>query len=295
MALWDLRGKALGAPVYDLLGGAYRDYVTCFIDCYRLHDESCVASALARVAEGWTTLRFVPEMPGNERQLVSGAIYEPFESIELAVYWLREVRKAVGHGIRMGVDAHHRFSVAEAAFFCQKIHDLHLMFMEEPIRCEDPTAYLGLRRMTPVPFAIGEEFSSKWAFAPYIEQALVNYARVDLAMVGGITEAKKIAAMCESHYIDVMPHNPWGPICTAATLHFNATVPNFALQVYNVPSGGYPEDVFPVMPKLVGNRYLLPTTPGLGVEFNEDAVANYPLILCENPQWVRRDGGYTNF
>ena len=295
MALWDIRGKALGTPVYDLLGGAYRNFVTCFIDCYRLQDESCVSSARARVAEGWQTLRFVPEMPGSERQLNHGAIYEPFESIDLAIHWLHEVRQALGEKIRMGVDAHHRFSVAEAAYFCQKAQDLNLMFLEEPIRCENPGAYLGLRRMTPVPFAIGEEFSSKWAFAPYVEQDIVNYARVDLAMVGGIIEAKKIAAMCETHYIDLMPHNPWGPICMAATVHFSASVPNFSLLEYNPPREGYPRDLFPVMPELNNDHFDLPTAPGLGVAFNEEAVADYPLALRENPQWVRRDGGYTNF
>ncbi len=295
IALWDILGKSLGVPVYELLGGAYRDHVTCFADFYRLQDESCIKSAQARIAAGFRTLRTVPDMPGNERPHRHGAIYEPFEAIETAVYWLREVRKAVGDGVRIGVDAHHRFSPAEAAYFCQKVQDLNLMFLEEPIRCENPGAYQGLRRMTSIPFAIGEEFSSKWAFAPYVEQDIVNYARVDLCMVGGISEAKKIAGMCEAHYIDVMPHNPWGPICTAATIHYCASLPNFALQEHNPPAGGYPRDLFPVMPELDGDHFNLPTTPGLGVEFNEEAAADYPLVLRENPQWVRRDGGYTNF
>lgn len=295
IALWDILGKHCGAPVHELLGGRSRDRVTCFIDCYRLQDESCVEAARARVAAGWTTLRFVPEMPGGDRQLRDGAIYEPYESIDVALHWLGQVRRAVGDGIRLGVDMHHRFSPAEAAHFCQRARDLHLMFVEEPIRCESPGAYANLRRMTPIPFAIGEEFSSKWAFAPYVEQDIVNFARVDLCMVGGLTEGKKIAAMCETHYIDVMPHNPWGPICTAATLHFCAAIPNVALQEYNAPAGGYPRDLFPVMPELHGAHFEVPTSPGLGVEFDEVAAAGYPLQLRENPQWLRRDGSYTNF
>lgn len=295
IALWDILGKHYNAPVYELLGGKSRNFVTCFIDCYRLQDESCVETARARVAAGWTTLRFVPEMPGRDRQLHNGAIYEPYESIDVAVHWLREVRRAVGDGIRLGIDLHHRYSPAEAAYFCQRALDLNLMFVEEPIRCENPGAYLNLRRMTPIPFAIGEEFSSKWAFAPYIEQDITNFARVDLGMVGGLTESKKIAGMCETHYIDLMPHNCWGPVATAATLHFCAAIPNFALQEYNVPAEGYPRELFPIMPELNGSHFEIPTSPGLGVEFDEEAAARFPLKLRENPQWVRRDGSYTNF
>lgn len=93
----------------------------------------------------------------------------------------------------------------------------------------------------------------------------------------------------------MMPHNPWGPIRAAATLHFDASIPNFALQEYNVPPEGYPRDLCPVMPELEGNRYRLPTAPGLGIEFDATAVANHPLVRRENPRWVRRDGGSTNF
>ena len=96
IGLWDIFGKSLGVPVHVLLGGKWRDYVTCFIDCYRLNEESCVEAARMRVAEGWRTLRFVPEMPGKDRQMHHGAVYEPFESIDVTLHWLREVRRAVG-------------------------------------------------------------------------------------------------------------------------------------------------------------------------------------------------------
>jgi galactonate dehydratase len=103
-----------------------------------------------------------------------------------------------------------------------------LDFLEEPIRDESPEAYAALRQLTPVPFAIGEEFPSKWAFLPYIERGLTNFARVDICNVGGFTEAMKVAGWCEAHYIDMMPHNPLGPISTAAHVHFSAAVPNFS-------------------------------------------------------------------
>ncbi len=117
----------------------------------------------------------------------------------------------------LGIDYHHRLSVAEAASFCQRMPSGTLDFLEEPIRDETPEAYESLRTMTDVPFAIGEEFASKWQFLPFIERGITQFARVDVCNVGGLTEAMKVAGWCEAHYIDLMPHNPLGAICTAAT------------------------------------------------------------------------------
>ena len=119
----------------------------------------------------------------------------------------------------IGTDYHHRLSVAEAASFCQMMPPRTLDFVEEPIRDESPEAYEALRKLTPVPFAIGEEFSSKWQALPYIERGLTNFMRVDVCNIGGLTEAMKVAGWCEAHYIDLMPHNPLGSICVAATSH----------------------------------------------------------------------------
>ena len=150
-----------------------------------------------------------------------------------------------------------------------------------------------------VPFAIGEEISNKWDFLPYLERGITNFARIDVCNVGGLTEAMKVASLAEAHYIDLMPHNPLGPICTAATVHLAAAVPNFAwLEVRVSPteaSGFYDEDVFPMQPKLEGARFVAPDTPGLGVEFNEEVAANQTLTFWEAPHWRRRDGSYTNW
>jgi galactonate dehydratase len=147
-----------------------------------------------------------------------------------------------------------------------------------------------------VPFAIGEEFSSKWAFAPYIEEGILNFCRVDICNVGGFTEAEKIAGWCETHYIDLMPHNPLGPICTAASVHLAIATNNFAmLEFQHHVAASYPRDLFPVMIERDGDGYALPTAPGLGVEFNEDAVAANPFEMWEAPHWQRESGAYTNW
>jgi galactonate dehydratase len=246
--------------------------------------------------EGWHVIRTVPGHPstGGEANL-----FEPRESVALTAEWMAKLREEVGLGPVLGIDYHHRLSVAEAASFCQRMPSGTLDFLEEPIRAETPEAYEVLRSMVDVPLAIGEEFSSKWAFLPYIERGLTNFARIDVCNVGGLTEAVKVAGWAEAHYIDLMPHNPLGPICTAATIHLAAAVPNFAwLEIRTSPTedlGFYDRDLFPVQPKLEGSRFPVPEGPGLGVEFDEALAAKRPFKFWEGPHLHRRDGSHTNW
>lgn len=296
IALWDILGKALSVPVWQLLGGACRERIECFTTPGSLTGPQCVNNAVAAVEDGWRFLRFGPGMPGANWTAGDGAVYEPMESIPLAAHWIREIREAVGPQVGLSIDFHHRLSVAEAALFCEMTRDVHLMFLEEPIRAQSPAAYRQLRAMTPTPFAIGEEFSNKWEFAPFIEEGLLNFARVDVCNVGGLTEAKKVAGWCEAHYIDLMPHNPLGPVCTAASIHLAASIPNMAqLEYWPNIAGAYPRDLFPEVPEIDGTGFPLPTTPGLGVTFNDAAAADHPMELWEAPHWKRRDGAYTNW
>jgi len=153
--------------------------------------------------------------------------------------------------------------------------------------------------MTPIPFALGEEFSSKWAFLPYIERGLTNLARLDICNVGGFTEAMKVAGWCEAHYIDLMPHNPLGPVCTAAAIHLAAAVPNFAWLEVFVDAQYQPAftdpDLFQVQPRLDGARFPVPDGPGLGVEIDEKLAGERPFRFAEFPHLHRRDGSHTNW
>ena len=175
-----------------------------------------------------------------------------------------------------------------------------LDFLEEPIRDETPQAYEALRRLTDVPFAIGEEFSSKWQFLPFIERDIHQFNRIDVCNVGGLTEAMKVAGWSETHYVDMMPHNPLGPICTAASIHFAAAVPNFAWLETRASPGelyhGFDDaDLFPVQPRLNGAVYDVPDGPGLGVEVDEARVAEQSFAFWEPPHLRRRDGSFTNW
>jgi galactonate dehydratase len=197
----------------------------------------------------------------------------------------------------LGIDYHHRLSVAETASFCQMMPPGTLDFLEEPIRDECPDAYAALRQMTNIPFAIGEEISSKWHFMPYIERGLTNYARVDICNIGGFTEAMKVAGWAEAHYIDLMPHNPLGPVSTAACIHLGAASPNFAWLEERSPEPGFrfSPELFPQQPQLEGTWHRVPDGPGLGVEFNEELAREQTFKFWESPHLHRRDGSHTNW
>jgi galactonate dehydratase len=300
IALHDIKGKALGVPVYQLLGGAQRDFIPCFASSTSAGD-AMIDEVQMLIANGWNTLRVFPQ--GGRTANDPADIFETRDSIGQTAKWLVKLREVIGSLPMLGLDYHHRLNVAEAASFCQRLPAGTLDFLEEPIRDETPEAYEELRRLTPVPFAIGEEFGSKWQFVPFIERGITNFVRVDVCNVGGLTEAMKVAGWAEAHYIDLMPHNPLGPICTAATIHMAAAVPNFAsLEVWVSTEGKlahvnnlYDEDIFPVQLKMDGARFPLPTAPGLGVEFNEKDFAGKPFRFWEAPHWKRRDGSVQNW
>ncbi len=293
IALHDIKGKALDVPVYDLLGGKQRDRVPTFASTGdEAEGDAAIERAIELHAEGWQAIRFFPAGQGNRD------IFEPRESIGATAAMLNKARNALGAHVVLGVDYHHRLSVAEAASFCAKLERGVLDFLEEPIRDETPAAYEALRKMTTIPFAIGEEFASKWQFLPYIESDLHQFNRIDVCNVGGLTEAMKVAGWSEAHYVDLMPHNPLGPVCTAATVHFGAAVANFAWLETRAPEvklGFDNSDFFPVQPRLDGTEYPVSDLPGLGVEVNEDAIAAQSFRFWEAPHLRRRDGSVTNW
>ena len=297
LALYDIKGKALGVPVYELLGGKQRDYVPGFASTGGNTGDEMIEMAKLLIQDGWPAMRLSPQ-PGNEEG-DDPDLYEPRVSIGKTAKLFTRAREELGDTVVLGVDYHHRLSVAEAASFMNKMPKGTLDFIEEPIRDESPEAYEALRKMVDIPFAIGEEFASKWQFMPYIEKGLTDFARVDICNVGGLTEAMKVAGWAETHYIDMMPHNPLGPVCTAASVHFGAAVSNFAwLEARTTraeSSGRDNSDIFPQQIRLEGVRYPVPDTPGLGVEVNEEAVKEYTFKFWEAPHYVRSDGSHTNW
>ena len=313
LALHDIKGKALDVPVYELLGGKQRNQVPTFATTSASPGPEMIKQAKELIKSGWQAFRLSLSQDGGDEEFESiyskkfstlptsedNNIFEPRESLNKTAKWIIEARKELGTEVVLGVDLHHRFSVAEAASFCNKLPQGTLDFLEEPIRDETPSAYNALRKMTNIPFAIGEEFASKWQFIPYIENDITQFARIDICNVGGITESMKVAGWCESHYIDMMPHNPLGPICTAASIHYGASVPNFAWLETRESSaenaGFFDDEIIQSSHKMQNAMYVVSDEPGLGVKVNEDYLKNSKFKQWDPPQLERNDGSVTNW
>ncbi|TNC60047.1 mandelate racemase/muconate lactonizing enzyme family protein [Rubellimicrobium roseum] len=294
IALHDLAGKALDVPVHRLLGGARRSRVPTF-GCVRADDtETLIGFAQEAADVGWRCLRLGWRTDAPE-------IFDPQDAIVFAGEFLPAARRALGTQIMLGIDMHHRLSIGEAARFCARMPAGVLDFLEEPIRDESPSAYVALRRMTGIPLAIGEEFTSRWQFLPYVEQGLCDFARIDVCNVGGLTEAMRVAGWCSAHGIQVMPHNPLGPICTAASVHMAAAMPNHAfLECWETPhddnAARQSSPVFRRALKLDGADYPVPDAPGLGVDIDETSLAKASgFEYFEMPHLRRSDGSFTNW
>ena len=297
IALWDIAGKALDVPLHRLLGGKQRDYVPCFVTTTKPFDESLIADAKNLAEEGWKVIRTTAGEPGSTEH---ATVLDVQKSIADGASVLAELRKELGNAITIGIDYHHRLTVAETASFCQKMPAGTLDFIEDPIRHQTPEAYETLRQMVDVPFAIGEECASKWDFMRYIEQGITSFARIDVCNVGGISEAMKVAAAAETHYIDIMPHDPLGPVCTAATIQVSAAVPNFAwcevsTREARASSVDDVDRLFVNPPVEVAGSYAIADAPGHGVDVNEEAVKGQSFEFWEAPRMQKPDGSFTNW
>ena len=287
IALWDIKAKSLGVPVYELLGGLVRERVACYPHVADNNLEAMVDQCRELVAQGWRYVRF--NLPSRDELL------EPRQSVRDGVALVKGVREAVGPEIGIIIDAHTRLDPVDAVSLCRQLEPLDPFFVEDPVRCENAAAIGRLRRHTAAPIAMGEQYATKWEFREPIENDWIDYCRLDLCIAGGLTEARKIAAWCETHYIAMAPHNPLGPISTAACLHLDLATSNFAVQECARVPGDVLEDLFPTQVPFQDGWMLPPTAPGLGVEFNEAAVSRYPANRGDCPRLRRADGAFTNW
>jgi L-alanine-DL-glutamate epimerase-like enolase superfamily enzyme len=287
IALWDIRGKALGVPVYDLLGGRLRDRVVCYPHNNETGIEPLVESARRTCAEGWKFVRW--GLPPE------GDVLEPRRAIRTAVKQFEALRAAVGDDVELCMDVHTRLDPVDAVTLLRAVEPYRPFFMEDPVRAEDMNALRRVRQQTAVPIAVGEQFHSKWQFRQVIEEDLTDYARIDLCLAGGITEAKKIAAMAEAHHIKLATHNPIGPVASAACLHLNLACPNVGVQEQPRRPGTTLIDVFPMQVEWRDGYLLPPSRPGLGIEFDRAAARAHPFRPAGLPRLRREDGSFTNW
>ncbi len=289
IALWDILGKALGVPVYKLLGGAVRDRVVCYPHNAMRGEavEPLVESCLATKAEGWKFVRW--DLPTDDDVL------EPRRAIRAALRQMEAVREAVGDEVEICFDVHTRLDPSDAIAFCQEARRFRPYFVEDPIRAENPGSYRLIRQHAGVPIATGELCAGKWEFRELIEEDLIDYCRLDVCVAGGITESKKIAGWCETHHIKLATHNPLGPVSSAACLHLNLACSNVGVQEQPRRPGTTLTDVFPVQIEWRDGYLLPPTRPGLGIELDRDAARRHLFSLQMPPRLWRLDGSMTNF
>ncbi len=289
IALWDIKGKALNVPVYELLGGLARDRVVCYPHNYGrgLEVEPLVEACLESKEAGWKFVRW--DLPQD------GTTLEPRQSVQAAIRQAQAVREAVGEEIEIAFDVHTRLDLADTLWLCQEFEQFRPFFIEDPLRSENPDSFKTLRPRTTVPLAVGEQFSSKWEFRQLLEEELIDYARIDLCIVGGLTEARKIAGWCETHYIKLATHNPLGPVSSAACLQLNLASPLVGVQEQPQVPGSMLPDVFPEQVEWQDGWLLPPTRPGLGITFDREAARRHPMRESHGFLLHRADGSLTNW
>jgi len=282
MALWDIKGKALGVPVYQLLGGAARDYV----ECYAHVQGKSRAELLERIgrlkSEGWRVFR--TGLPSR------GDRIDPRSAVRDSLDEFEAVRAEFGSEVELIIDVHTRLDLADATTLCHGLERFDPYFVEDPLRWENRGVYEALRSRSRVPIAAGEQAASKWEFRTLVERDLIDYARIDVGIVGGLTEAKKIAGWCEVHHIKTATHNPLGPIATAASFHLNLSTPNFGIQEQLRHPGTILRDVIDPQMTMTGGRMHIPETPGLGIDIDVD-VARASTVEFRPPPRLRHDDG----
>ncbi|MBI5833928.1 MAG: galactonate dehydratase [Armatimonadetes bacterium] len=271
MALWDIKGKALGVPVWQLLGGRCRDRVPCYANGWfspAKTPEEFAAKARIAVDQGFRGLKWDP----------FGSAYRTIEKAELrqAIACVAAVAEAVGPEVNILIEGHGRFDVPTAIRIAHALEDFDISWFEEPIMPDHPEGMAEVVRRSRVPIAGGERLYSRWDARTYLEQGCADILQPDVSHVGGIGELRKIAAMTETYSRVVCPHNPIGPVANAATLHLAACVPNFwLLETMNtdVPWRG---DVTTEDVRFAAGEMLIPTAPGLGLDLNLEAIAQHP-------------------
>ncbi|MGH7124299.1 MAG: mandelate racemase/muconate lactonizing enzyme family protein [Stellaceae bacterium] len=278
IALWDVKGKRLGVPIYDLLGGAIRNKARLYAHVLGATIDELVARLEARKAEGYNAV-------GHLNPFLDESEEEPYfrphaAKMAAAIENVRRLREAAGTEVDLCIEIHRRLTPPEAIAFGRAIEPFHPMFYEDPLRPYSPDAMAEVADHIPIPVATGERFTSLHAFQALLARKGVQFLRPCICICGGITAGKKIAALAEAFDAQIVPHNPLSPVGLAASLQLAACIPNFAIQEYPCGADG----------RLKGDRMFtglsaprdgfiaIPTAPGLGIELVPEVERIFPPV-----------------
>ncbi|GEO24043.1 galactonate dehydratase [Cyclobacterium qasimii] len=280
-ALWDIKGKLLGVPVYELFGGPTRDRV-------RIYGRASNAEDMKkRKQEGYTVIK-----TGVAKKQPARIVENP-AFIQYASDNFASLREAGGPEMDIGIDFHGSISPQTAKVLIKELEQYQPMFIEEPCQAQNVDVMAEIARGTHLPIATGERIFTKWGFREILEKGAASIVQPDLCHAGGLTEGRLIAGMAEAYYAAIAPHNPMGPISLACGLHLAASVPNFLVQEQVSLGEGYLKTPF----KLESDgTVLIPKGPGLGIELDEDALQDKLGHDWTNPQsYDPRDGSVVDW
>ena len=289
-ALWDIKGKALGVPVYELLGGAVRDKIRVYAWIGGDRPGDVAREALAKKEQGYTAIK----MNGTHEVEWIGSPARIREAVERAA----AVREACGPDFGIAIDFHGRVHKGTAKILARELEPVRPLFIEEPVLPENNEALLDLRQTCSIPIATGERQFTRWGFKQLLASGGADIIQPDVSHAGGISELKKIATMAEAYDVAVAPHCPLGPICLAASLQVDFCTPNVFIQEqslgihYNQGSDLLDYLVYPTVFDYRDRYVAAPIQPGLGIDIDEEKVrvAAKSGHRWRNPVWRTDDG-----
>lgn len=284
MALWDIKGKRLQAPVWDLLGGKVRHKIRGIAQGVNVETPDTAArDAKKWQDEGFTAVKFTPMQRNWPDRAYS-------DVLKTGVEIVAAVRETVGWEMDLAIDIHRNMQPHEAVAFCEELEQFRMYFVEDPIVPDSVVAMAEVAAKMRVPLAVGERNAGVWEFREYAQLTNCAFFKPDIAVAGGITGTRKIATIAEAHHIKICPHNFQGPIATAANIALATSCPAWDVQESVGEEESPRRDMVDEIMKLENGWYTPSERPGLGVEFNESAVARFPFDPARVPPPLREDG-----
>jgi len=290
IALWDIIGKATNQPIYNLWGGRCHEKLRAYANgWYRgPRTPASFAEKAKKVADrGYTALKFDPF--GSAWRTLSRYDFD------LSADIIRAVRDAVGPTVDLLIEGHSRFNVSTAVEFAEAIHQFRPAWFEEPVPHTNINAMVEVARRSPVPIATGESLSNKQQFAELLKHDVVNILQPEPLNLGGLFNARIVAGMADAHYAVIAPHSAQGPVCSAACVQLNASIPNFFIhEIFDEFNEPWEKEIVTHHVEVVNGYIEVPERPGLGIDLNLEEIRKHPYqqenyLPLFKPGWERRE------
>ena len=282
VAMWDILGKSVDLPVYQLLGGKCRGRVKVFNNVSGDTLAAIAESAIRNVEAGFISLRTGPFFPGWEQQTST-------QVITTAVEIVKTIREAVGYEVDLGLEIHRNLTPDEAIILAGELAPFRILYYEDPIAPQSVEALDYVARHVHIPIATGERFYNIQQFKELIDKKTVSLIRPDVSLAGGITQCKKIAALAEASFVGIFPHLMGSPVNLAAFVQLDAAIPNYALMESHTGADAFSEIVDQPLER-EGGYVIVPDRPGIGVEINEAQLGKFPYTSRQITGSFRADG-----